>query len=147
MLRFSGGNEMPKPRMGGGNLDGTPVNTFLGKNPGDVGGWSEAQIQMFIIMQSRRHGLLVTGSMEQGLRSKSAGGKAKACGLSAGMPDMLYWLPNGLVIGVELKTEDGRLSDVQKKFHESLKILGHQVYVIYAKSPLNGWEQIQRIVA
>ncbi len=122
------------------------MGLYLGKDAGDeTVRWSEAQIQMFIIQESKRAGYLITGSMEQGLRSKGAGGKAKACGLTAGMPDMLCWMKDKVVL-VELKVKDGRVSDVQVEMHERLGELGHMVHVVFAKSPYDGWEQVRKIL-
>lgn len=142
---------MPKPRIGGVKkpslTDSGVGGKFLGQDPADTTvGWSESQIQMFIITQSFRNGVLITGCMEQGLRSKSAGGKAKAMGMTAGMPDMLCWLTNGKIIGIELKTKIGKLSDVQKEFHNRLLNLGHNVFTVYADCPFNGWQQIKEIL-
>ncbi len=122
------------------------MGLFLGKDAGDeTVRWKEWMIQAFIIQESRRSGILITGSMEQGQRSKSAGGKAKVTGMTAGMPDMLIWLAGKAVL-VELKVADGRVSDVQVEMHERLRELGHMVHVVFAKSPLDGWEQVKGII-
>lgn len=48
-----------------------------------------------------------------------------------GMPDRLVLLPGGKVMWVELKTDGGRLSEMQKYRHAELKKLGHEVRVIW----------------
>lgn len=55
-------------------------------------------------------------------------GRAKAMGLKAGMPDYLVW-HDGRTIGVELKRENGVLSDAQKEMHPKLLAAGVPVYV------------------
>lgn len=135
-------------KLGGLNPDGTPINKkFLGKDPEDINiKWSESFIQMFIIQEARRSGYIITGSMEQGLRSKSSGGKAKANGMTAGMPDMLIWLSGNNLKCIELKTKDGKLSPSQKEFHLILRNLGFSVNVIYASCPMDGWKQVKEII-
>ncbi len=123
------------------------MGLFLGKDAGDeTVRWSEAQIQMFIVQEGRRSGYLVIGGTEQGVRSKSAGGKLKATGMVAGHVDMTWVLPMGKVIWIELKTADGVVSNVQKEHHEKLKELGHCVEVVFAKSPMDGWNKVRGIL-
>ena len=55
--------------------------------------------------------------------------RAKAMGLKAGMPDLMLFVPrkesHGLFL--ELKTQTGKLSKVQKEYHETLR---SQLYTI-----------------
>lgn len=68
-----------------------------------------------------------------GLRNKAVAGKLKAEGVKSGVPDI--WLPvardnfHGLVI--ELKVEDGRLSDNQKKWIQFLNEHGYLALEIH----------------
>ncbi len=48
-----------------------------------------------------------------------------------GMPDRLLLLPYGITFWVELKTDDGVLSEAQLYQHRKLDLLGHKVYVIH----------------
>jgi len=50
-----------------------------------------------------------------------------------GMPDRLILLPEGRVVWVELKTEDGTLSEIQKFQHKKLRDLGQEVVVVWSK--------------
>lgn len=133
--------------MGGTFLktgDSTP-GTFLGRDPSQTDPpWPEWQIQAYVIQMSRRAGYLVAAGMEQGER-KSAG-KAKATGLTAGVPDLRYWLAGGKGKDIELKTAEGKLSKVQIEFHKSLVELGHFVVTVYANSPADGWNQVREIL-
>lgn len=120
---------------------------FLGKDPADeTVGWSESVIQSYLVMQSRRAGYKCAGGMEQGARGGSAGARAKANGLTAGEPDLRIYLDGGRLIFIELKLVSGRLSDVQVVYHEMLRGLGHMVFVVYAKSPVDGWNQVMEIL-
>lgn len=120
---------------------------FLGKDPADGSHtWSEDYIQMFIIQEARRAGYMVTAAMEQGKRSKGQGGRAKAMGMTAGVPDTFWWLPNGQIKLIELKTDKGALSPRQKEFHKTIKELGHSVYTVYAQTPMDGWNQVKEIL-
>lgn len=121
---------------------------FLGKDPADeTVEWSESTVQAYIVMQSRRAGYKCAGGMEQGARGGSAGARAKAAGLTAGEPDVRFYMSGGRVVFVELKlAKGGRLSDVQVVYHEMLRGLGHMVFVVYAKSPVDGWEQVRDIL-
>jgi hypothetical protein len=50
-----------------------------------------------------------------------------------GMPDRVILLPDRRVIWVELKTDGGVLSDLQKYCHARLKASGHDVRVVWNK--------------
>lgn len=64
-----------------------------------------------------------------GSRSKSQGGKLKAEGVSAGVPDLL--IPNGMV-WVEMKrSKGGSVSAAQRDWHCYLESIGHTVIVGY----------------
>lgn len=49
---------------------------------------------------------------------------------NGGVPDRLVFLPGGMVIFVELKADDGYLSEKQKKMHKKLKRCGIPVHVV-----------------
>ncbi len=126
---------------------GDNMEKFLGRDPADETViWDESKIQMYIIQEIRRMGILITGSMEQGLRSKGAGGKAKAMGLTAGLPDLWVWLDGGRPIGIELKTDRGYLSKAQRDMHDRMRGLGYGVHVVYARAPLDGVRQVKEII-
>lgn len=50
-----------------------------------------------------------------------------------GMPDRMVLLDDGRVLWVELKTDGGRLSEIQKYRHAWLTKLGHDVRVVWNK--------------
>ena len=61
-----------------------------------------------------------------------------------GMPDRLILLPDGRVVWVELKTEGGRLSEIQKYRHEELRRMGQQVETVWNKQQVD--ELVERLL-
>ena len=123
-----------------GNILDDMEEKFLGRNIKDFA--PEWVVQAYIVQQARKSGLLVHGSQEQGKRSPATAAKAKAMGLTAGVPDLFFWLRGGIK-PVELKTVDGKKSPSQEKFHEEAENLGIKVHTIYADSPQDGWSQVK----
>lgn len=73
----------------------------------------------------------VEGKLTEGIR-KMGGRAYKWVSPGAnGVPDRIVILPQGRIIFVELKTETGRLSKLQKLQHAILKRLGCDVRVLY----------------
>jgi hypothetical protein len=62
----------------------------------------------------------------------AAAGRLKRLGMKPGMPDIMVWRP-GHCMGIELKTEKGRLSKAQKERLPLLEGCGIPVYV--ARTP------------
>lgn len=50
-----------------------------------------------------------------------------------GMPDRLIVLPGGRVVWAELKTDGGKLSEMQRYRIGRLRSQGHSVYVVWSK--------------
>lgn len=48
--------------------------------------------------------------------------KLKAEGVNPGVPDLVFVLPGGRFAGLELKSEDGRLSAHQKAFRDAITV-------------------------
>lgn len=67
---------------------------------------------------------------------------------NAGVPDRIVFLPGGRVIFVELKTDRGVLSRVQKAQHRQLAKLGREVLTLYGeidvRDHLEDWERYLR---
>lgn len=61
-----------------------------------------------------------------GRRRKGAAGRLKAMGMKAGIPDLCI-IYQGQVAFVELKTDKGRLSKVQREMHTRLAFAGAPV--------------------
>ena len=54
-----------------------------------------------------------------------------------GMPDRIVLLPGGYVHWVELKTDSGRLEEIQKLQHRKLEAQGHRVSVIWNRDQVD----------
>ena len=52
--------------------------------------------------------------------------------LPPGFPDLLEIQPGGRVRFVEMKSKRGRVSPIQRFWHERLRGLGHEVLVLFA---------------
>ena len=59
---------------------------------------------------------------------------------TTGVPDRIVILPGGRTIYVELKTEGGRLSEIQKHIHAELRKRGADVRTLY------GLDQVKEFV-
>ena len=73
-----------------------------------------------------------------GKRTKAEAGKLKTKGVKPGWPDIIiFW--RWEAIAIELKSEKGRLSPVQKKMHERLRIAGVHVYTAKCIEEVEGF--------
>lgn len=48
----------------------------------------------------------------------------------AGTPDLCVLVPGGRTVWLEVKTDTGKLSDVQKRTHDRMRAMGHVVSVV-----------------
>ena len=67
-----------------------------------------------------------------GSRDAREGANLKTQGALAGVPDLCLVLPQGRIIWIEMKAEDGSLSKVQIDLHASFALLGQTVIVAYS---------------
>jgi hypothetical protein len=73
-------------------------------------------------------------------RVRLAGGLSfKLAPTTAGLPDRMVLWPGGRIHVVELKTENGRLSEVQNHMHEKMATLGTYVYVLHGPDEVVTW--------
>lgn len=63
-------------------------------------------------------------------KSRAAAGLSRAMGLRAGWPDLVFVLPGGRALGVEVKVKGGGLSRGQRDMRNTLSSLGAAVYVV-----------------
>lgn len=64
----------------------------------------------------------------------------KLAPMQAGIPDRLVLMPGGKIFLVELKTENGELSTIQKHWHAKLKAdQGIRVHVLYGREGAVTW--------
>ena len=54
-----------------------------------------------------------------------------------GVPDRIVFMPNNHITFVEIKTDDGTLSNVQKREHERLTAQGVKVVTVYGHSDID----------
>ena len=106
--------------------------TTLRRQP-RITGPSEDQIQRAVADYLRLRGVrgLVWWHTPNGeLRRPGIGGRLKAYGARAGMPDVML-IHKGRTYALELKTEQGRVSGAQRAVHEDLKEAGAEVWVAF----------------
>jgi hypothetical protein len=77
------------------------------------------QVARFLDLALNEPGYFWTTFPSGHFRGKAAGGILKACGLKAGVPDILI-IADGRVFWIELKAEKGTLSPEQKAMRDKL---------------------------
>ena len=110
----------------------------------------EEQIQIGVFQHLRARsmpGVVAWHTPNGGLRSKSEGGRFKAMGVMAGVPDIIA-INNGTVHALELKHLKGRLSSAQKATLDAMELAGARVAVAYtldeALVTLEAWGILRR---
>lgn len=64
--------------------------------------------------------------------------RAKAMGLKAGVPDLILFFPKIInnkffpCLFIEMKSEKGKLSEVQRQYHRKLKDMGYTIVISYS---------------
>lgn len=76
--------------------------------------------------------------MPAGGGGKVRGAQLKACGLKPGWPDILIVYRDRLIC-IELKSNKGRLSPVQKEMHAQLSLAGALVYTATSVEHVEGF--------
>lgn len=79
-------------------------------------------------------------------RSPAQGAKNKAEGMTAGEPDMRFYIEGGKLVLIELKRKGNYLQPVQKKRIALLESLGFTCYTVTATCPADGIEQVMNIL-
>jgi hypothetical protein len=94
---------------------------------------TEAQIQRAIFQHLDLRGapdVYAFHPANGGYRSKVTASILKACGVRAGVPDIVA-VKDGKTFALELKTDSGRLSEAQQRAHEALRRAGASVAVAF----------------
>lgn len=73
------------------------------------------------------------------LREQAGARTVKLAPTQAGVPDRLVMFAPGMMYLVELKTNKGELSEIQKFWHQQLAALGITVHVLYGKQQVDAW--------
>lgn len=108
--------------------------------------WSESSIQRYIAMESLRKGLLFHADGNGNFLHGSQASKKKLSGARAGWPDLVYIMPAGRIVWVELKSSIGRVSKEQLELHGKMREFGCEVYVVKAFDGPDGWARIVEIL-
>ena len=93
---------------------------------------TEFQLQRAILQACDnflKDGIIVFHPAQERL-SQLEGKKWKARGVVPGVPDLIFALPMGVTLWMELKTPEGRVSPPQALFHKKLKENEHNIYVV-----------------
>ena len=92
----------------------------------------EAKIQAAIVQWcgSVAPECLIFAVPNGGLRSKSEAALFKWTGVVAGIPDLIVLVPGGRALFLEVKTETGVVSDVQRQMMMTMQSLGFQTAVV-----------------
>jgi len=70
-----------------------------------------------------------------GRLGKATAGSLNGCGLKAGMPDILVFYES-TAVGIELKTDGGKVTSVQRRTHEELRKAGIPVVICRSLSDI-----------
>jgi hypothetical protein len=86
---------------------------------------------------------MLESQLEAHLRNRvrnALGGKViKMIPVRAGIPDRIVMLPLGRAYWVELKADNGKLSEIQKHWHAEAAKLGHTVTVLQGRDEIDEW--------
>lgn len=118
---------------------------FLGRNVNEEGGWSENQIQSYIVMMLRQMNFIVHGDANGASKTMYGRVQAKSGGMLKGFPDLTVFTTRRPTM-FELKLEKGRLSPEQRHLHRHMEKMGYPCHVVWAKSPADGLRQILEIL-
>jgi hypothetical protein len=80
-------------------------------------------------------------------RDKREASLFKALGVRPGVHDLVFLLTGGKTVLIELKAQDGRLSEDQKTFHALADSLGHRSYTVTASDATEGINIVYGILA
>jgi len=108
--------------------------------------WLEADIQAAIVRELRQKNILFEVGLDGVKLTKGQAGKAKAAGMDRGKCDLKIYLRGGRTVQIELKRKGGRVSTAQADWHAVLKLLGHEVHVVVARSPKDGIDQVLELI-
>ncbi|RWX22596.1 VRR-NUC domain-containing protein [Rhizobium leguminosarum] len=76
-----------------------------------------------------------------GFRGRNAAVKLKAAGMAAGEPDIRLYFAGGVLRAIEMKGEEGGLTDSQEKRFPLLRALGFEIAVVEAASETEAAEK------
>lgn len=95
---------------------------------------TEARLQYEIVLWAQEQGYYCIHAPNGEKRDIITAGKLMAMGVKAGVPDLIFILPRGITVWVELKLAKGKLSKPQEKFRDRLQSLSHHYLLVQADS-------------
>lgn len=95
---------------------------------------TEARLQYELVQWAQIEGYFCFHCPNGEKRDSITGNKLKAMGTRAGVPDLIFVLPNGAIAWVELKLKNGKLSKPQEKFRDKLLSLDHHYILVQVDS-------------
>lgn len=110
--------------------------------PPDNTQWKEDYIQMWIVREANRLGLVFHG--DQNAAKRTDGSKRKLLGMRSGWPDLCFWTPR--LVYIELKTLVNVQSDNQKKLQDIANTLGIEYHLVKALDGQDGWNKVRGIL-
>ena len=108
--------------------------------------FSEDKIQAVLVNWLKNRSIGFQVGLEGAKRGKIEQARMKRLGMMPGHPDITLFLQGAKTVFIELKTESGKVSPLQKQRHEDLKRWGFDVYVVYCRDEWDAVKQMERIV-
>jgi len=112
--------------------------------------WLEEHHQIFIAnwlrAQKQAKRLTFDIGMEGVRLTPKTRTKCKAQGMDSGVPDIKIKLHKGILLHIELKKWGGTTTTAQKKEHELLRMLGHNIEIVKEKTPQRALNRIKELV-
>lgn len=112
--------------------------------------WTEEMMQIAVVEKLHKReklGGFTFAADQNGMRSsKRTGQKAKLAGMRAGEADLRFYLNDGRLGMIEMKTKKNSVSKHQKERHKLLKSLGHDVRVVKAGCPQEAIDKVFAIL-
>jgi hypothetical protein len=90
----------------------------------------EALLQSKIVQFLQSIGVFFFSCPNEAKRSPALASRMKALGMRSGVADLVALLPGGKAVFLEVKTDSGKQSDMQKLFQQRVESLGFSYYVV-----------------
>ena len=105
--------------------------------------WKEDKLQMYVVMQSNKLGLVFHADGNGNYVNGKTAGRKKLMGARAGWPDLCYWTPRLLYI--ELKTMVGVQSKAQKEIERLAKMANIEYHLVRALDGPDCWNKVRGV--
>lgn len=108
---------------------------------------TEARLQYDVVMWAQENGYFCFHCPNGEKRDMRTANKLLAMGVKPGVPDLIFILPAGKILWVELKLKTGTLSAPQKKFREVLLKNKHHYLLVQASTKQEAVNYLAPILA